>query len=159
MNANILKKIGLIVIVGMGFLTNLYASSLEGYWKGVDDRTGDVLAIVEIKKLEDGTYVGSIFQRFYAPDAYCTRCPEPYKNKAIVGMQILSGFKEDPNKPNHFIHGKVLEPRTGKIYEGKGQLVSGGRRFRLRGYIGVSLLGRTQVWVKVTNPAIELHKP
>ncbi|MDM1763689.1 MULTISPECIES: DUF2147 domain-containing protein [unclassified Acinetobacter] len=162
MKINILKKIGLIALIGMGCLTNIYASPLTGYWKSVDDRTGEALSIIEIKKLEDGTYGGFIVHRFAAPGGVvltnCTKCPEPYKNKPLLGMQILSGFIEDPKKENHFIHGKVLEAKSGKIFEGKGQLTTDGRRFRLRGFVGVSMLGRTQVWVKVNDPQAEINK-
>ncbi|AWL28457.1 signal peptidase [Acinetobacter defluvii] len=163
MKQNILKKIGLIALLGIGALTQAYASSLAGYWKSVDDRTGEALSIIEIKKMEDGTYGGVIVHRFATPNGatltHCTKCPEPYKNKPLVGMQILSGFVEDPKKPNNFIHGKVLEAKSGKIFEGKGQLIAEGRRFRLRGFVGVSMLGRTQVWVKVNDLKTEISKP
>ncbi|WP_111860087.1 DUF2147 domain-containing protein [Acinetobacter sp. CFCC 10889] len=163
MKQNILKKIGLVALLGMGLLTQVYAASpLVGYWKSVDDRTGEALSLIEIKKLEDGTYGGFILHRFAAPGSvaltHCTKCPEPYKNKPLVGMQILSGFIEDPKKPNNFINGKVLEAKSGKIFEGKGQLVADGRRLRLRGFIGVSMLGRTQVWLKVNDPKAEINK-
>lgn len=163
MKQNILKKIALIALLGMGLFAQVYAASpLVGYWKSVDDRTGEALSIIEIKKLENGTYGGFIVHRFAAPGGvpltHCTKCPEPYRNKPLIGMQILSGFIEDPKKPNNFIHGKVLEAKSGKIFEGKGQLVADGRRLRLRGFIGVSMLGRIQVWVKVNDPQAEINK-
>ena len=163
MKVNILKKIGLMIFVGMGYLAHVHAASpLEGYWKSVDDRTGEDLSIIEVKKMPDGTYGGVILHRFAPPGGavltHCTKCPEPYKNKPLVGMQILSGFVEDPSKPNSFIHGKLLEPKSGKIFEGKGVLISDGRRFCLRGYVGVSILGRTHVWLKVNDPKAEINK-
>jgi hypothetical protein len=37
-----------------------YAASIEGYWKSIDDRTGEQLSIVEIRKGADGTFRGKI---------------------------------------------------------------------------------------------------
>lgn len=163
MKMNILKKMAWVVLLGVGVFTQVKAASpLVGYWKSVDDRTGEALSLIEIKKLQDGTYGGFIIHRYAVNGVpaltYCTKCPEPYKNKPIVGMQLLSGFIEDPKKPNTFINGKVLEAKSGKIFEGKGQLIADGRRLRLRGYVGISMLGRTQVWVKVSDPKAEMTK-
>lgn len=76
------------------------------------------------------------------------KCPEPFKDKPILGLEIAWNIKENPNKPNEFIDGRILEPKTGNIYKGKATLEANGKRVRMRGYIGVSLLGRSQVWIR-----------
>ena len=81
-----------------------FAASIEGYWKSIEERTGEQLSIVEIRKGNDGRYHGKIVYRY--PNSHgialtnCTKCPAPYTNKPILGLEILSGFREDPNKPD-----------------------------------------------------------
>jgi uncharacterized protein (DUF2147 family) len=44
--------------------------------------------------------------------------------------------------------GKILDPVKGQIYNAKLSLADNGRSLKVRGYIGVSLFGRTQIWVR-----------
>ena len=132
-----------------------FSATIEGFWHSIDDRTGEKLSIVEIRKGADGRYHGKIAYRYPVPGGAalinCTKCPPPYTNQPILGLEILSGFKEDPDKRNAYVDGKVLEPKSGKIYKGKANLSADGKRLRLRGYVGVSALGRTQVWIRTDN--------
>ena len=132
-----------------------FAASIEGYWKSIDDRTGEQLSIYEIKKGADGTFHGKILYRYPVPGGvaltHCTKCPPPYTNQPIVGLEFFSGFKQDEKNPNLYVDGRVLEPKSGKIYKGKANLSADGKRLRLRGYVGVSALGRTQVWIRTDN--------
>ena len=132
-----------------------YAASIEGYWKSIDDRTGEQLSIVEIRKGADGRYHGKIAYRYPVPGGAalinCTKCPPPYTNQPLLGLEIFSGFKEDPDKRNAYVDGKVLEAKSGKIYKAKATVTADGKRLRLRGYVGISALGRTQVWIRTDN--------
>ena len=133
-----------------------FAASIEGYWKSIDDRTGEKLSIVEIRKGADGTFRGKILYRYPVPGGvaltHCTKCPPPYTNQPIVGLEFFSGFKQDEKNPNLYVDGRVLEPKSGKIYKGKANLSADGKRLRLRGYVGVSALGRTVVWIRTDSP-------
>ena len=132
-----------------------FAASIEGYWKSIEERTGEQLSIVEIRKGNDGRYHGKIVYRY--PNSHgiahtnCTKCPAPNTNKPILGLEILSGFREDPNKPDSYIDGRVLEPTSGRIYKGKAVVSGEGKRLRMRGYMGVSALGRTVVWLRTDS--------
>ena len=132
-----------------------FAASIEGYWKSIEERTGEQLSIVEIRKGNDGRYHGKIVYRY--PNSHgialtnCTKCPAPNTNKPILGLEILSGFREDPNKANAYIDGRVLEPTSGRIYKGKAVVTGEGKRLRMRGYMGVSALGRTVVWIRTDS--------
>lgn len=137
------------------FASMSFAATPEGFWKSIDDRTGEQLSIVEIKKKADNTYTGTIVYRYPVPGGtvltHCVKCPEPFKNKPILGLQIAWGLKEDPKNPNQYIDGRVLEPKSGNVYKGKAQLSADGKRLRMRGYMGVSALGRTQVWLRTDS--------
>lgn len=148
-----------IMGLSLSFVSALgFSASIEGYWKSIEERTGEQLSIVEIRKGNDGRYHGKIVYRY--PNSHgialtnCSKCPAPFTNKPILGLQILSGFREDPNKPDSYIDGRVLEPTSGRFYKGKGVVTGEGKRLRMRGYMGVSALGRTVVWLRTdrANP-------
>lgn len=136
--------------------TTTFAAAIEGYWKSIEERTGQQLSIIEIRKGDNGRFNGKIVYRY--PNAHgislsnCTKCPAPHTNKPLVGLEILSGFRQDPNDPNAYIDGLVLEATSGRVYKGKGVVSGEGKRLRMRGYMGVSALGRTVVWIR-TNSA------
>jgi len=102
-----------IMGLSLSFVSALgFSASIEGYWKSIEERTGEQLSIVEIRKGNDGRYHGKIVYRY--PNSHgialtnCSKCPAPFTNKPILGLQILSGFREDPNKPDSYIDGRVL---------------------------------------------------
>ena len=132
-----------------------FSATIEGFWHSIDDRTGEKLSIVEIRKGADGTFRGKILYRYPVPGGvaltHCTKCPPPYTNQPIVGLEFFSGFKQDEKNPNLYVDGRVLEPKSGKIYKGKANLSADGKRLRLRGYVGLSALGRTQVWIRTDS--------
>jgi uncharacterized protein (DUF2147 family) len=74
----------------------------------------------------------------------CHNCTGTFKDKKVVGLNILWGLKDQGN--GEWDGGSILDPKTGKIYKAKMTLK--GDKLYVRGYIGVSLLGRTQTWVR-----------
>jgi uncharacterized protein (DUF2147 family) len=124
---------------------------LTGLWRTIDDRTGFSKALVRIEKAKDGSYSGTIVKILprpdYIPQELCQHCPAPYTNKPILGLTVLMGLKAD-ERDRRYEGGKVLDPLSGRIYSGKARLSSDGRRLSMRGYVGVSMLGRSQSWVR-----------
>jgi uncharacterized protein (DUF2147 family) len=72
--------------------------------------------------------------------------PNPnLRAKPIVGLEIVKEFTFEDGK---YIDGKVYDPKTGKTYSGNITLV-GLNQLNMRGYIGISLIGRTESWKRV----------
>ncbi|GAA5188159.1 DUF2147 domain-containing protein [Acinetobacter kookii] len=132
------------------FSGNVWANDLSGTWKTIDDKTGSSKAILEMRQESNGTYTAKIVKVTprpgYTPKETCVNCPAPYTDKPILGLDILTGLKPAGN--NQFVNAKVLDPLNGKIYSGKAKLSPNGKRLTLRGYVGVSALGRSQTWIK-----------
>ena len=63
----------------------------------------------------------------------------------MIGMMILNGMKKQGEE---YAGGQILDPANGKTYKCKMWTSEGGKRLNVRGFIGVSMLGRTQVWVR-----------
>jgi uncharacterized protein (DUF2147 family) len=115
-----------------------------GVWKTFDDKTGNARAIVRIYE-QEGKLFGRIEQSFTpgAEHRVCAECTDERKNQAIVGLIIIRNMKRDGNEYNG---GDILDPESGSVYRCKMHLEQDGTRLILRGYIGFSLLGRTQTW-------------
>lgn len=73
----------------------------------------------------------------------CDICKGKFHNKPLIGATVLWDLKADPKNPNKYIDGQGIEPETGMTFQGKASLE--GNTLKLRGYKGVSLLGKTRV--------------
>ena len=126
-------------------------ASPVGRWKTVDDSTGKVKSIVAIRE-ENGKLYGTIEELFDPPVPHptCYLCTGDLKDRPLVGLQILSGFVQDGDHQNggEWSGGQVLDPETGKIYRASIALEDGGKKLRLHGYFLVTLLGRTEHWLR-----------
>lgn len=136
------------ILFGLFFmLTSLmYAQSPIGTWKTIDDETKQAKSYVQIFE-KDGKLYGKVTKILTKgkEDAKCTDCSGALKNKPILGMQILSGLKKDGKEWNG---GKIIDPNSGKEYKAKMSL-NGNDKLDVRGFIGISLVGRTQTWQRV----------
>lgn len=124
------------------FCSLLNAQSIIGEWETFDDKTGDKLSVVEIYKIGDN-YFGKIIHLFEDPmDSVCEQCEGDNFNKPVVGLVIIEDLIEDGDE---FNEGSILDPKNGKTYKCYLELEEN-NKLKLRGYIGFSLLGRTQYW-------------
>jgi uncharacterized protein (DUF2147 family) len=123
-------------------------ASPVGRWRTFDDRTGHESGLVEIARTGDaleGRVVRIIPRAGEPADPVCKKCDGPEKNQRVIGMTILKGFKRDGDE---WDGGTILDPRSGSVYSSELRLDDGGRKLLVRGYIGISLLGRTQTWLR-----------
>ncbi len=135
-----------IVLMGAAVLVHA-ADPLNGTtWKTIDDKTKQAKAIVKFTEQKDGTLSASIQQVLTAgEEKSCMKCEGTYHNKNLTGLTIVHHLKSMGG--NSYGNGTILDPRTGKTYKLKAELV--GQSLNLRGYIGISALGRNQVWQRV----------
>ncbi|NIE96768.1 DUF2147 domain-containing protein [Acinetobacter sp. Tr-809] len=128
-----------------------FAQDIAGIWQSVDDVTGAPKGQVEITQEADGSYTGKIIKitprTGYTPKEICTGCPAPYTNKPILGLNAITKLKH--KKDLSYTGGKILDPNSGRVYSLTAKLSSNGQRLHLRGYVGVSVLGRSQIWIRV----------
>lgn len=127
--------------------TNAFAGEVTGKWQTIDDETEQAKAIVEISQNSDGTLSGKILTLYQKPDAICSECEGDKKDKPIVGMVILWNLSADGK--NHWSGGTILDPKKGTEYDVKMTLSDDGQSLSVRGFAGISLLGRTQVWKRL----------
>ena len=68
--------------------------------------------------------------------------------RPILGLQILHGFEKDEDEANVWRSGRIYNPEDGKTYRCTLTLRSDGT-LRVRGYIGIPLLGKSQIWKRI----------
>ena len=135
-------KLGAMLLVAS--LTPLaMASGASGTWKTIDDETKQAKALVEISESANGELMGKIVKLFANPDAVCDKCEGALKGKPVIGMTILTGLKKGGEG---WEGGKILDPKSGKVYSAKAKLTAGDKKLEVRGFLGLALLGRTQTW-------------
>jgi len=120
--------------------------SVIGKWKTIDDETGKALSVVEIYESKGKVY-GKVIEIFNPKNRnrVCENCSGEDKNKPILGLTVIKGLSKEGNEYNS---GKILDPKNGKLYQCYITLDSFDK-LKVRGYIGISLLGRTQYWERV----------
>lgn len=129
-------------------------SSPVGNWKTVDDKTGRVKSMVQISDV-GGKLSGKVVEVYpapgEAPEPVCDQCTSPsLHNKKIKGMTIMWGFRQDGDT---WTGGRIFDPKKSGSdedpYKAKITLTNGGQDLIVRGYVGFSLLGRSQTWHRV----------
>jgi uncharacterized protein (DUF2147 family) len=132
----------LTIILGGNVVAHAQADKIEGFWFN-DTKE----AKIQIYKGSDGRYYGKIVW-----------LKEPIKNgnpkldeknpdkqlqkQPILSLVILKGFTKAGEQ---YTDGSIYDPDNGKTYDCKMQY-KGGKTLSIRGYIGISLIGRTTVW-------------
>lgn len=139
-------------ILSMVFIAGsaLAQPSPVGLWKTIDDETGKPKSMVRIIS-RDGELSGRIEKLIdpAIPDPPCDQCTDERKDKPILGMQILRRLRQNPDDPQEWTGGDVLDPENGKVYRVRLRVNPDGSKLEVRGYIGAPLFGRTQTWIRI----------
>lgn len=139
-----MKKFGFVIaLICLAF--GLNAQTVEGQWYTVDEDTGERSSIIEISEV-DGELQGKIIKSLKNENPICTKCDGDKKDQPMIGMVIMYDFEKKNDA--EWVDGKILDPQTGKVYNSKLK-AKGKNRLDVRGYIGVSLFGKTQQWERV----------
>jgi uncharacterized protein (DUF2147 family) len=134
------------------FLAAGYVQAAEtspaGLWKTIDDQSGQAKGLIRIREIA-GKFEGKIDKIFPKPGddpaPRCEKCEGSLHNQPVLGLTFLWGFTRQGDE---YQGGEILDPESGKIYRAKMKLVDGGKKLEVRGFIGFSLFGRSQTWLR-----------
>ncbi len=131
------------------FILSIFISSLVVSQTKADDIIGTYMTdknegMVEVTK-RDAKYYGKLIWTVTPGKLDANNPDKKQQADKLAGKEILKGFTFDDGT---WENGTIYDPKNGKTYscrinrDEKGNL-------NVRGYIGISMLGRTTFWVKV----------
>jgi uncharacterized protein (DUF2147 family) len=141
--------VSLIALLGPVLATaDAGLTSPAGLWQPLDS-AGKPQGLIRIFEA-NGRYYGRTEPSSPTDDrnARCTRCTGDRHNQPIIGLVLLRHLKPEKGA---YVGGDILDPDTGRVYSCSLRLTDGGRELIMRGFLGISLLGRSQTWRRVAD--------
>jgi len=76
------------------------------------------------------------------------------REREVQGMQILTGIPLQPDRKGVWSGGRIYDPQRGKSYRCTLRM-DGENTIKMRGFLGISLLGKTTRWSRVPAEAVK----
>ena len=130
-----------------------------GLWQQVDPSSGKIggwFIISEHAGAFDGTIVKMFMEPGEDPNPHCNQCAGDQKGAPWLGLTIIKGMQR---KGLDYENGTILDPRDGDEYHALMHLSPDGQELTVRGYLGISLLGKNQFWKRLPDSAFAQLDP
>ena len=107
-------------------------------------------------------YIGTIVKMFQKPgdpppeSFRCAKCEDAKKNAPVLGLTLIEGMKRNGLK---YEDGTILDPRDGNVWRALMQLSPDGRQLEVRGYLRFEWAGKSQMWKRLPDNAMDPPKP
>jgi uncharacterized protein (DUF2147 family) len=126
----------------------------EGLWLTENKRS-----VVELKKQSDGTLGGKIAWIIEGGMQFDEKNPdEAQRSTPMCGLTIVSNLKQGANDPNSWHNGKIYKADDGDMYDARLTMETPDQ-LEVRGFMGVSFLGKSQTWTRVSAKDYPRCKP
>jgi uncharacterized protein (DUF2147 family) len=145
----------LIAASSTSLLATARMPTAKGLWEKVDS-SGKPEAEFRITDC-NGVYQGKIVKIFPRPGENpstfrCTECEGEQKNAPVIGLTFITGMRREGLS---YRDGTILDPRDGSVYSALMELSPDGQTLTIRGYLGIPLLGRSEVWQRIPDDTAE----
>ena len=145
---------GVAIMVGAGVAAAQSEPSAVGLWEQVDESTGKAESWFRITE-RSGAYMGNIVKIFFKPGEdenwVCSKCEGSEKGAPVLGLALIKGMRRNGLS---YEDGTIMDPRDGAVYRALMKLSPDGQKLEVRGYLGISLFGRSQVWNRLPDNAL-----
>jgi len=136
-----------LTLVTVNIAAKAQTDQIEGLWYN-DVKSGKIL----ITRDKDGKFYGKVVWlkeplKNGKPKVDELNEDEKLRSRPRLGLPVLYGFVKDGD--NKYTDGKIYDPNNGKTYSCN--MTFKGDKLDIRGYVGISLFGRTTTWTRAEN--------
>jgi uncharacterized protein (DUF2147 family) len=128
--------------------------SAVGLWEQVDEKSGKPESWFRIQE-KNGVYEGTIVKIFFKPGEdpnwVCDKCEGDERGRPVLGLALIKGMQRTGTS---YENGTIMDPRDGSVYSALMKIAPDGQKLEVRGFLGISLLGRSQIWNRLPDAAL-----